>query len=169
MLSENQLVHHLELFLRNQVQFQTYIELQINSSEDLKISEVIDQELIRIDLAGISQLDGSIHFFEAETQIHINHPTIYTQFCDYCYLLCPEEQFEILNSQTLEEQLSWGREVGIGVISISNQGKIRNRLPAIQQPLNPEIRKVILKNMNKRYNIPFSTIPIWDLPRTPKT
>ncbi|MHA1994489.1 MAG: hypothetical protein ACW97Z_08125, partial [Candidatus Hodarchaeales archaeon] len=133
MLSENQLVTRLEFYLRDEVQFQTYTELQIENSEHIRISEMVNQNLIRIDLAGICQLDSSIHFFEAETQIHVNHPTIYSQFCDYCYLLCPDEQFEILNGDTLEEQLSWAKEVGVGVISISREGKIRNRIPAIQQ------------------------------------
>ncbi len=161
MLSEKQLVEHLDLFLRNQLSFQSYIELQISSSEDLKISEKIDQEQIRIDLAGISQIDSSIHFFEAETQIHVNHPTTYLQFCDYCYLLCPNEQFELLNGNTLEEQLVWAREVGIGIISISQKGEIRSRISAVQQPFDPDIREVILTHMNKRYKIPFSTIPLW--------
>ncbi|MHA1978278.1 MAG: hypothetical protein ACW98F_04910 [Candidatus Hodarchaeales archaeon] len=169
MLSESQLVNKLELFLRDQIQFQTYTELQIGSSNQITISEKINQNQIRIDLAGICQLDSSIHFFEAETQVHVNHPTIYRQFCDYCYLLCPDEQFEVLNRKTLEEQLSWAREVGIGIISISKMGILRNRLPAIQQPLDPEIRKVILNVMNKRYNIPFSTIPLWNRSKVSRT
>ncbi|MHA2106492.1 MAG: hypothetical protein ACXABU_03750 [Candidatus Hodarchaeales archaeon] len=169
MLSENQLVTRLEFYLRDEVQFQTYTELQIENSEHIRISEMVNQNLIRIDLAGICQLDSSIHFFEAETQIHVNHPTIYSQFCDYCYLLCPDEQFEILNGDTLEEQLSWAKEVGVGVISISREGKIRNRIPAIQQPLDPEIREVIVNAMNKRYKIPFSTVPLWYRPRVLKS
>ncbi|MHA2136711.1 MAG: hypothetical protein ACW98G_02385 [Candidatus Hodarchaeales archaeon] len=169
MLSENQLVTRLEFYLRDEVQFQTYTELQIENSEHIRISEMVNQNLIRIDLAGICQLDSSIHFFEAETQIHVNHPTIYSQFCDYCYLLCPDEQFEILNGDTLEEQLSWAKEVGVGVISISREGKIRNRIPAIQQRLDPEIREVILNAMDKRYKIPFSTVPLWYRPRVLKS
>ncbi len=169
MLSENQLVTRLEFYLRDEVQFQTYTELQIGNSEHIRISEMVNQNLIRIDLASICQLDSSIHFFEAETQIHVNHPTIYSQFCDYCYLLCPDEQFEILNGDTLEEQLSWAKEVGVGVISISREGKIRNRIPAIQQPLDPEIREVIVNAMNKRYKIPFSTVPLWYRPRVLKS
>jgi hypothetical protein len=169
MLSENQLVTRLEFYLRDEVQFQTYTELQIENSEHIRISEMVNQNLIRIDLAGICQLDSSIHFFEAETQIHVNHPTIYSQFCDYCYLLCPDEQFEILNGDTLEEQLSWAKEVGVGVISTSREGKIRNRIPAIQQRLDPEIREVILNAMDKRYKIPFSTVPLWYRPRVLKS
>ncbi|PWI47271.1 hypothetical protein CEE45_12810 [Candidatus Heimdallarchaeota archaeon B3_Heim] len=167
MLTENQLVNQLELFLRNQLQFQTYSELQIGSNDHFQISEFLEggQKQIRIDLAGICQLDSSIHFFEAETQIHINHPSIYSQFCDYCYLLCPDEQFELLNNDTLEEQLLWAREIGIGIISISNEGKIRNRVPSIQQNLNSEVRKEILNSMNQRYKIPFSTTPLWNRPR----
>ncbi len=165
MLSEKQLTERLEIYLRDHLQFQTYLELQINSNENFKISEIINQESFRIDLAGISQIDGSIHFVEAETQIHINHPTIFRHFCDYCYLLCPDEQFTLLNSTTVDEQLSWAREEGIGIISISKEGRVRNRIHAVQQPLDSEIRKVVIQTMNNRYNIPFSTIPLWDRSR----
>jgi hypothetical protein len=170
MLTEKQLVTRLDHFLREEINFQTYFELQIEDSEQLSVSEKVNQNKIRIDLAGICELDSSIHFFEAETQLHVNHPAIYTQFCDYCYLLCPDEQFKLLNRDTLEEQLTWAREVGIGVITISEEEEtIKNRLPAMKQPLNPEIRKVILKAMNKRYKIPFSTIPLWNRPRAQKS
>jgi hypothetical protein len=165
MLSEKQLVEHLEQFLRDELAFQTYSELQVCSNGDLKISEKISQEQFRIDLAGVSQIDSSIYFFEAETQIHVNHPTIYKHFCDYCYLLCPDEQFELLNSNDLEKQLSWAREEGIGIITIGKKGKIRSRVHAIQQPLDSKIRKGIIDRMNKRYKIPFSTVPLWNRSR----
>ena len=81
MLSEKQLVDYLDKILIDQIQFQTYIELQI-TNKHLDLAEIVDQDLIRIDLAGINQIDGSIHFFEAETQLHVQHPAIYRKFCD---------------------------------------------------------------------------------------
>ncbi len=75
MLTENQLVEYLDMILTDKIQFQTYLELQI-TNKHLDLDEIVDQDQIRIDLAGINQFDGSIHFFEAETQLHVQHPAI---------------------------------------------------------------------------------------------
>ena len=99
MLSEKQLVDYLDKILVDQIQFQTYFELQI-TNKHLDLAEIVDQDLIRIDLAGINQIDGSIHFFEAETQLHVQHPAIYRKFCDYCHLVCPDSQLDQLDTQT---------------------------------------------------------------------
>ena len=163
MLDEKQLVNTLEKMLMTQLRFQTYNELQI-TNKYIDISKIVknDQERIRIDLCRISEIDSSIHFFEAEKQLHIQHPTIYRHFCDYCYLVCPEEQFYLLDKTTQNEQLTWAEEDGIGIITISKEGKIGLRVNAIKQNLQPVVRKEVLRSMNNRSKIRFSTIPLWE-------
>ena len=166
--SEEELVNHLDNILVDKLKFQTYNELQITSKfVDIQNLTPTKQNQLRIDLAAICQIDGSIHFFEAETQIHTQHPTIYTQFCDYCYLLCPEEQFDFLDSVTKKQQISWAEEEGIGVITISKEGALRVRLHAKLQDLKIEIRKEVIRMMNKRFKIRFPTRPLWERTRNP--
>ena len=168
MLTEKQLVENLDKILIDQIQFQTYSELQI-TNKHLDLAEIIDQELIRIDLAGINQTDGSIHFFEAETQLHVQHPAIYRKFCDYCYLVCPDTQFDQLDTITKQEQFNWANEIGLGIITISEEGKLRVRVHANQQKLDPIIRNEVLRVMNNRFKIRFNTIPLWKRTRKKKT
>ena len=162
MLTEKQLVEKLENWLKDQLEFQTYIELQI-TNKNLDISQILDndQQQVRIDLCGISQIDSTIHFFEAETQLHILHPTIYRQFCDYCYLICPDEQFSILDTETQEQQLNWAKDEGIGIVSITEQGVKKVRTRARRQDLTSDVRKEVLRCMNQRTKIDFSTTPLW--------
>jgi hypothetical protein len=154
MLDENQLVSILDNILISELRFQTYHELQI-TNKNIDIGKILknDQKRIRIDLCGISKIDMSIHFFEAERQLHIQHPTIYRHFCDYCYLVCPEEQFNLLDSGTQKEQLAWAKQDGIGIITISKEGKLRLRMNARKQELSPDIREEIIHIMQKRYRI----------------
>lgn len=166
--SEEELVNHLDNILVDKLNFQTYTELQITSKYvDIQNLTPNQQSQIRIDLAAINQLDGSIHFFEAETQIHTQHPTIYTEFCDYCYLLCPEEQFDFLDSVTKRQQLSWAEEAGVGVVTISKEGALRVRLHAKLQGLKTEIRKEVIRMMDKRFKIRFPSRPLWERSRNP--
>lgn len=146
------------------MKFQTYQELTI-TSKYLDVQKLINQDRLRIDLAAIHPIDGSIHFFEAETQLHVKHPVMYRAFCDYCYLLCPEEQFDLLPFVTKKQQRTWAKETGIGVVTVSKEGALKVRLHAKQQPLQPEIRKEVLRVMNKRYRIRFSTRPLWQRSR----
>jgi hypothetical protein len=161
MLSEKQLVDYLDKILTDQIKFQTYNELQI-SNKHLDLKQIVDQDQIRIDLAGINQLDGSIHFFEAETQLHIQHPAIYRKFCDYCYLVCPDSQFDQLDTLTKQQQFDWADEIGLGIITFSNEGRMRVRIHANRQNLDPVIRKEVLRVMNRRYKIRFDVIPLWE-------
>lgn len=164
--TEIELTKHLDNILVEKLRFQTYLELQITSKNlDIKKITPTNQDQLRIDLAAINQFDGSIYFFEAELQIHTQHPTIYQNFCDYCYLLCPDEQFDYLDSVTKNQQVSWAEEQGIGIITISEQGALRVRLNAKRQTLRPEIRKEVLRLMNKRFHIRFSTDPLWERTR----
>ncbi len=165
MLSELELVNHLDNILVEKLKFQTYPELTI-TSKHLDLQKMINQDQFRIDLASINHIDGSIHFFEAETQLHAKHPIMYRNFCDYCYLLCPDEQFDLLDSVTKRQQLSWANETGVGIITISNKGALRIRLHAKQQSLLPEVRKEVIRMMNKRYRIRFSTLPLWERSRS---
>ncbi len=168
--SEEVLTTHLDNILVEKLKFQTYTELQITSKfVNIENLTPTKQNQLRIDLAAISQIDGSIHFFETETQIHTQHPTIYTEFCDYCYLLCPEEQFDFLDSVTKRQQLSWAEEEGIGVVTISKEGALRVRLHAKLQDLKPEIRKEVIRVMDKRFKIRFPTRPLWERTRNPPT
>ena len=165
MLTEKQLVDYLDKILVDQIQFQTYVELQI-TNKHLDLAEIVDQDQIRIDLAGINQIDGSIHFFEAETQLHVQHPAIYRKFCDYCYLVCPDNQFDYkLDSETRQQQFNWAIETGLGIITISDGGKLRVRVHANRQNLDPIIRKEVLRLMNKRFKIRFDTVPLWERTR----
>ena len=164
MLSEKELITCLDDILVEQLHFQTYSELQI-TSKHLDLQKMINQDRFRIDLAAINRIDGSVHFFEAESQLHIKHPVMYRKFCDYCYLICPDEQFDLLDSVTKRQQLSWADETGVGILTISNNGALRVRLHAKQQPLKPEIRKEVIRMMNKRYRIRYSTIPLWERSR----
>ncbi|MFX0206682.1 MAG: hypothetical protein ACFFDT_11915 [Candidatus Hodarchaeota archaeon] len=164
MLTKEELIDHLEDVLVDKLHFLTYIELQI-TSKHLDLQKMIKQDQLRIDLASIHQLDSSIYFFEAETQLHIKHPEMYRDFCDYCYLVCPDEAFDSLPSETKRQQLSWAEDSGIGIITVSKEGALRKRLGARQQSLTEEIRKEILRMMNKRFRIRFSTIPLWQRSR----
>jgi len=164
MLTEKQLVEYLDKILTDKMHFQTYIELQI-TNKYLDLAEIVDQELIRIDLSGINQFDGSVHFFEAETQLHIQHPAIYRQFCDYCYLVCPESQFDRLDTKTKQQQMDWATEIGVGIITISEEGNLRVRIHANRQHFDPLIRKEVLRVMNKRFKIRVNTIPLWERAR----
>jgi hypothetical protein len=164
MLTEEELVHYLENVLVDMLQFLTYIELQI-TSKHLDLQKMIKQDQFRIDLAGINSVDSSIYFFEAETQLHVKHPVMYRLFCDYCYLLCPDEAFDSLPSETKRQQLSWAEDSGIGILTASKEGALRKRLGAKQQSLAPEVRNEVLRMMNKRFRIRFSTIPLWQRSR----
>ena len=164
MLTEEELVDYLEDVLVDKLQFLTYIELQI-TSKHLDLQKLIKQDQLRIDIAAIHQLDSSIYFFEAETQLHIKHPEMYRNFCDYCYLVCPDDSFDSLPSTIKQQQLSWAKDTGVGIITISKEGAVRQRLSAKQQDLSPEIRNEVLRMMNKRYRIRFSTIPLWEISR----
>ncbi|MHA2306652.1 MAG: hypothetical protein ACXACU_14820 [Candidatus Hodarchaeales archaeon] len=166
--SEEELVNHLDNILVEKLKFQTYTELQITSKfVDIQNLTPTKQNQLRIDLAAISQIDGSIHFFEAENQIHTQHPTIYSEFCDYCYLLCPEEQFDFLDSVTKRQQLSWAEEAGVGIVTISKKGELRVRLHAKLQDLKLELRKEVIRMMDKRFKIRFLTRPLWERSRNP--
>ncbi|MFX0170599.1 MAG: hypothetical protein ACFE9L_01635 [Candidatus Hodarchaeota archaeon] len=143
------------------IQFQTYTELQI-TFKHIDLPEMINQEKIRIDLAGINKIDTSIHFFEAETQLHIQLPLIFKNFCDYSYIVCPDVQFDLLDSVTKRQQLIWAKKAGIGIISILDDGTLRIRLPALQKQLKPVIRKEVIQIMNKMFRIRFNTLPLWE-------
>ncbi len=164
MQTEEELVNHLEDVLVDKLQFQTYSELTI-TSKHLNLQSMINQEQCRIDLAAVNALDSSIYFFEAETQLHAKHPVMYRSFCDYCYLVCPDETFDQLPSETKRQQLTWAEEAGIGIITGSKDGALRIRLYAKLQKLLPEVRKEIIRMMNQRYCIRFSTLPLWEKSR----
>ena len=51
------------------------------------------------------------------------------------------------------------------IITISEKGKLRVRIHANRQELDPIIRKEVLRVMDKRFKIRFTTTPLWDRTR----
>ncbi|MHA1214397.1 MAG: hypothetical protein ACTSPG_03830 [Candidatus Hodarchaeales archaeon] len=160
-MTEKELVEILNDILLEEQQYQTYLELQV-TSKNINISKYIDKDRFRIDLAAINSLDGSIHFFEAETSLYINHPSIYRFFCDYTYLLCPEEALDEIDSTTRQQQLDWASNKGIGIITVSEDKKIRIQSQVSLHKMKPIIRSEILRLMDTRTKIPFPTVPLWE-------
>ncbi|MHA1974463.1 MAG: hypothetical protein ACTSW1_15805 [Candidatus Hodarchaeales archaeon] len=158
-MTEKELVSILQEFLDN-THYQTYTELQV-TSKNINIANYIDKDRFRIDLAAINSLDGSIHFFEAETSLYINHPSIYRFFCDYTYLLCPQEAFDEIDSTTRQQQLNWASDKGIGIVTVSESRDIKIYSQVRLHKMKPIIRNEILRIMNNRTQIPFSSIPLW--------
>ena len=168
MLTENELTEVLETILIEQVQFFTFPELQI-TSKNLDLKKLVEKDQVRIDLAAINRFDGSIYFFEAETTLYSFHPISYRQFCDYCYLICPADSFDLFDSESKQQQIKWAEEMGLGIITITLDRNVNIRLRAKRQKLTSMIRKEVLRMMNQRTQINFSTIPLWDRVFSSKT
>ena len=167
MLTEKQLIDSLDHILVEELNFQTYLEFQMNDLHlDIQTLTETKQKQVRIDLAGINRIDSSIHFFEAETQLHMSHPAIYTPFCDYCYLVCPAVQFDILDSVTKQQQITWAENSGIGVITFTAESEFQIRIQAKKQELLTHIRNEVIRRMNDRFKIRFTTIPLWERSRS---
>ncbi|MFW9855029.1 MAG: hypothetical protein ACFFFG_08200 [Candidatus Thorarchaeota archaeon] len=158
---ESALTQRLNSILAEKMRFRTFKELQI-TSKHLHLEDLVGQSQVRIDLAGIHPLDASIHFFEVESQFHIQHPQLYRFFCDYCYLVCPESQFDYLDTLTKDQQLRWAKEAGIGVITLTSTGLLQVRRLARFQETRPEVRQEVLRLMSHRSNFSFETIPLWE-------
>lgn len=167
MFNESELIEILSGILKGSLNFMTYSELQI-TSKNLNLEKMVNQKSIRIDLAGFSSIDGTIHFFEAETGtggFHIQHPSIYRHFSDYCYLVCPDESIDLLNEVSKQQQFNWASKLGIGIITISKDKRIRILGRALKQKLLQEVRAEVLRCMEKRYEIDYSKVPIWNRKR----
>ena len=149
MFSEKELVEILSKMLRTQLNFMTYNELQI-TSKNLNLEKMVNQKSVRIDLAGLSSIDGTIHFFEVETGtggFHIQHPSIYSQFSDFCYLVCPDESIELLDEVSKQQQFKWASKSGIGIITVSKEKRIRILERAKKQKLLQDVRAEVLRMM----------------------
>lgn len=125
-------------------------ELQL-SSKILDLESMVGQKQIRIDLAAISPIDQKITFVEAESTLYVEHPQMYRNFCDYLYLLVPDEAIHSQSSQEFNEQLLWAKNHGIGVISTSLPDQI-DLLSAsrICDSLDDTTRSVIKSAFRKR-------------------
>ena len=161
MLTESKLIIVLDTILTEQVEFVTFPELQI-TSKNLDLKKLVEKDQIRIDLAALNNFDGSINFFEAETTLYSFHPISYRQFCDFCYLVCPADSFDLLDSESKQQQINWADEMGVGIITITSDRNINIRLRAKRQNLTPVIRKEVIRMMNQRTRINVSIIPLWE-------
>ncbi|WP_455141188.1 hypothetical protein [Candidatus Hodarchaeum mangrovi] len=161
MLTETYLIKVLDTILKEQVEFLSFPELQI-TSKNLDLKKIVEKDQIRIDLAALNNFDGSIYFFEAETTLYSFHPISYRHFCDFCYLVCPAESFDLLDSESKQQQINWADEMGVGIITITSDRNVNIRLRAKRQELTPVIRKEVIRMMDQRTRINFSTIPLWE-------
>ena len=161
---ETALLTQLDEILVSRWDFQTYVEFQI-TSKYLDLESMVGQANVRIDLAAIHPVDASIHFYEVESQFHIQHPQLYRPFCDYCYVVCPSEQFDYLPTETRDQQLQWARDAGVGVVTISKEGALHIRNRAQQQHMTVEIRQEVLRLMETRKSLQFPVQPLWERSR----
>jgi hypothetical protein len=91
------------------------------------------REQVRIDLAAYDTVTDQVIFVEAENGLYLQHPQIYLPFCNILYILCPED-----NSSFRDEQISWSKERGIGIIEVKQTG-------SLNYSLNPKTRKIFPK------------------------
>ena len=110
----------------------------------------------RIDLAAIHPLDGSISFFEAETALHLNHPTTYVGLADYVWSVIPEAQWTGTTNDLREEQISYANNHGVGIITckeiVSGRGEVEIRINAKKQDIIQSARQAVITRCKKRLN-----------------
>lgn len=154
-LTENRIVKLVGDYLRENY----YIieeELALNSTV-LDIEKLAGQKNLRIDLAAISMLDGSIIFIEAETEAYLDHPMVYRPVADYVYLACPLKKLKVEQTQesTLKDLYQSATRHGIGIMGVYDV-KTEGRLPfqlktsAPLLPLKEKVRTVVLRAFQKR-------------------
>ncbi|MHA1170026.1 MAG: hypothetical protein ACTSRU_19530 [Candidatus Hodarchaeales archaeon] len=154
-LTENRIVKLVGDYLRANY----YIieeELVINSTV-LDIEKLAGQQVLRIDLAAISMLDGSIIFIEAETEAYLDHPMIYRPVADYVYLACPLEKLTVEQTQetVLKDLYQSAARHGIGIMGVYDvrtEGRLpfqlKNNAPLL--PLKEKVRSAVLRAFQKR-------------------
>ena len=103
------------------------------------------REQVRIDLAAYDTVNDQVIFVEAENGLYLQHPQIYLPFCNILYILCPEDL-----SSFREEQLSWSKERGIGIIEVNNSGAISYSLEADIRSIFPKVQAFVKSRLFRR-------------------
>ncbi len=144
---ESRLVEIMEQWLQ-QHGFLTVKELQLTDKYlniALLTQKVRKQRRVRIDLAAYHPLDQSIHFIEAESDLHVFHPTLYARFAHHVYLLCPEESITRHEPELVRQQFRYAKEWGMGIITINHEGKIRSLVDSRRREPDPLICHLLLQ------------------------
>ncbi|MFW9991194.1 MAG: hypothetical protein ACFFD4_03965 [Candidatus Odinarchaeota archaeon] len=166
LLSEERIVKLVGDYMRANY-YLTEEELVINSTV-LDMQQIAGQELLRIDLAGVSMLDGGIIFIEAETEAFLDHPMIYKPVADYVFLACPLAKLEEKNSDPrfLEDLYRSAAEHGVGILGVhevQHEGQLpfHVKVNAPVLPLRPAIRRAVLKSFEKRGHLSVAKYGAW--------
>ncbi|MHA2296380.1 MAG: hypothetical protein ACXAEU_23695 [Candidatus Hodarchaeales archaeon] len=169
LLSEERIIRVVGDYLRANY-YITEEELVINSTV-LDLQELVGQDVLRIDLAGVSRLDGAIVFVEAETEAYLDHPMVYRHVADYAWLACPQIKLEEENNTPgiLEDLYQSAAKHGVGIMGVFDVNH-KGRLPfhiKINSPLLPlkaNIRRTVLRAFNKRGHVNIEKyFPWWGL------
>ncbi|MFW9997667.1 MAG: hypothetical protein ACFFD4_36850 [Candidatus Odinarchaeota archaeon] len=165
-LNESRIVELLDIYLRDNF-YITERELVINSNQ-IDLTKIAGQSVLRIDLAATSRLDGSIIFIEAENEAYLEHPLIYGPMADYLFLACPLSKLESddVNPVIIDDlfRSAISNQAGVlGVFEPRNEGDvcfyIKRNAPLL--PLRGKIRKAVLASFKKRGNENIETLIPW--------
>lgn len=135
----------------------TFQELTLTRSL-LDIAALSDSRVQkRIDLAALNKYDGQILFFEAERDFTVKHPLSYQQFADFTYLAAPASAYHNSPEHNREEQVTWAKEEGLGILLVEKDGKIRVIVSSKRNDrLSTEVRTAVRGIM--RTNNPLSAV-----------
>ena len=123
-------VVELKVPIINQIYYDNYLE---------------GRDYVRIDLAALDQETDEIIFVEAENGLYLQHPQIYLPFCHSLYILCPED-----NSSFREDQVSWSKSQGIGIIEKSVSGELIHSLKPKSRRINPAVEAFVKSRLLKK-------------------
>ncbi len=125
-----EVVVELTIPIINQIYYDNYLE---------------GRDYVRIDLAALDKETGEIIFVEAENGLYLQHPQIYLPFCHSLYILCPED-----NSSFREEQVSWSKSQGIGIIEKKTNGELILSLEPEKKRIYPAVEAYVKSRLLKR-------------------
>jgi len=154
-MGEKEIVELLEAWLKSNYYF-TVKELVVNSTV-IDLMKVVGQEVLRIDLAALSMIDGSIVFIEAEREAYIDHPAMYKPVADYVFLACPLSKLERddVSPVALEDLYNTAVEKGVGILGVFKTKydgelcfNIKANASITRLPL--AVRQVVLDSFEKR-------------------
>jgi len=98
--------------------------------------------------------NGVSMVIEVENAPFVHHPTKYVDLANYCLLAYPESGEHVLTQETVDEQLTFAKNQGIGVLKVKMEwGKVQviELFPAIKREIHPEIKARIIHLAYKRY------------------
>ena len=117
---------------------------------DLGNSIGIGRQRLRPDIFGLRK--GIVLAIEVENAPFLHHATSYVPIANYCYLAYPEDTEPTLTQETVEEQLSFARSQGIGVLRVwVGANRVTEHLPAVRREIRPEIKARLIQLAWKRY------------------